>query len=55
MVAGSIPWVTQTASMAIYDAVQAGDDTTTAGLLVLATSALTITILLTANRLKPHL
>ncbi|MEO3689886.1 molybdate ABC transporter permease subunit [Roseateles paludis] len=53
MVAGSIPGHTQTASMAIYDAVQAGDDMT-AGLLVLATSAITITILLTANRLKPR-
>jgi molybdate transport system permease protein len=53
MVAGSIPGHTQTASMAIYDAVQAGDDMT-AGLLVVATSAITITILLTANRLKPR-
>ncbi len=50
MVAGSIPGQTQTASMAIYDAVQAGDDGT-AGLLVLATSLIAIAILLVSNRL----
>lgn len=50
MVAGSIPGRTQTASMAIYDAVQAGHDDL-ALLLVLAVSGLSVAILLLANRL----
>ena len=50
MVAGSIPGRTQTASMAIYDAVQAGRDDL-ALLLVLAVSGLSVAILLLANRL----
>jgi molybdate transport system permease protein len=50
MVAGSIPGQTQTASMAIYDAVQAGDDGT-AGALVLATSLIAMAVLLGAQRL----
>lgn len=50
MVAGSIPGRTQTAAMAIYDAVQAGDDVT-AGALVVATSVIAIVILLVAQRL----
>lgn len=44
MVAGSIAHQTQTLSMAIYDAVQAGQDET-ALLLVLLTSALSIAVL----------
>ena len=49
MVAGSIPGQTQTLSMAIYDAVQAGQDER-ALVLVLVTSALSIAVLLAANR-----
>ena len=49
MVAGSIPGQTQTLSMAIYDAVQAGQDDR-ALVLVLVTSALSVAILLAANR-----
>lgn len=50
MVAGSIPGRTQTLSMAIYDAVQAGQDDT-AALLVIVTSVLSVTVLLLSNRL----
>ncbi|MCZ2293073.1 MAG: molybdate ABC transporter permease subunit [Burkholderiales bacterium] len=50
MVAGSIPGQTQTASMAIYDAVQAGQDEI-ALVLVLLVSAISVAILLTSNRL----
>ncbi len=50
MVAGSIPGQTQTASMAIYDAVQAGQDDV-ALLLVLVVSALSVLILVASNRL----
>jgi molybdate transport system permease protein len=50
MVAGSIPGRTQTLSMAIYDAVQAGQDDS-AAVLVLVTSALSVTVLLLSNRL----
>jgi molybdate transport system permease protein len=49
MVAGSIPGQTQTASMAIYDAVQAGRDDV-ALLLVLAISGVSVVILVAANR-----
>ncbi len=49
MVAGSIPKQTQTLSMAIYDAVQAGQDDL-ALLLVLVTSALSIFVLVVSNR-----
>ena len=49
MVAGSIPHQTQTLSMAIYDAVQAGQDDT-ALLLVLVTSVLSIAVLVLSNR-----
>ena len=52
MVAGSIPGKTQTLSIAVYEAVQAGQDDT-ANLLVLITSALCITVLLLAGRLAP--
>lgn len=49
MVAGSIPGQTQTLSMAIYDAVQAGQDERALAL-ALVTSALSVAILLAANR-----
>lgn len=49
MVAGSIPHQTQTASMAIYDAVQSGQDELAAAL-VLAISAVSVVILLASNR-----
>ena len=49
MVAGSIPHQTQTLSMAIYDAVQAGNDDT-ALVLVTATSLLSIAVLVLSNR-----
>lgn len=52
MVAGSIPGRTQTLSIAIYEAVQAGRDDT-ANLLVLITSATCIAVLLAAGRLRP--
>ena len=49
MVAGSIPKQTQTLSMAIYDAVQAGQDDW-ALVLVMVTSILSITVLVLSNR-----
>lgn len=49
MVAGSIPGQTQTLSMAIYDAAQAGDDPT-AAVLVIITSALSIAVLVLSGR-----
>ncbi|MBN9426510.1 MAG: molybdate ABC transporter permease subunit [Burkholderiales bacterium] len=49
MVAGSIPQQTQTLSMAIYDAVQAGHDDL-ALVLVIVTSLLSITVLVLSNR-----
>jgi molybdate transport system permease protein len=52
MVAGSIPGKTQTLSIAVYEAVQAGQDDT-ANLLVLITSVTCIAVLLLANRLAP--
>ena len=52
MVAGSIPGRTQTLSIAIYEAVQAGRDDT-ANLLVVITSATCIAVLLAAGRLRP--
>lgn len=50
MVAGSIPHQTQTLSMAIYDAVQAGQDDL-ALVLVIVTSVLSVTVLVLSNRL----
>ncbi len=50
MVAGSIPKQTQTLSMAIYDASQAGNDDL-ALLLVVITSLLSVTVLVWSNRL----
>ncbi|MBH9579451.1 molybdate ABC transporter permease subunit [Inhella proteolytica] len=54
MVAGSIPGQTQTAAMAIYDAVQAGQDEAALAL-SLAVSALSVAVLLASNRfLQTH-
>ena len=50
MVAGSIPGKTQTLSIAIYEAVQAGQDDT-ANLLVLITSIVCVAVLLSAGKL----
>jgi molybdate transport system permease protein len=52
MVAGSIPGRTQTLSIAVYEAVQAGQDDT-ANFLVAVTSIVCIVVLLSANRLVP--
>ncbi|NML62609.1 molybdate ABC transporter permease subunit [Massilia sp. RP-1-19] len=52
MVAGSIPGRTQTLSIAVYEAVQAGQDDV-ANLLVIITSVVCIAVLLTAGRLAP--
>jgi molybdate transport system permease protein len=49
MVAGSIPHQTQTLSMAIYDAVQAGQDDAVL-LLVLVTSVISIAVLVASSR-----
>ena len=53
MVAGSIPGKTQTLSIAVYEAVQAGQDDT-ANLLVLVTSLTCVLVLVAANRLTPQ-
>ncbi len=50
MIAGNIPYKTQTLALAIYDAFQQGDDAR-ATLLVLVTSALCVLVLVTAERL----
>ena len=52
MVAGSIPGKTQTLSIAVYEAVQAGQDAT-ANFLVAVTSLTCIAVLLSAGRLVP--
>ena len=52
MIAGSIPGKTQTLSIAVYDAVQAGQDELANGL-VLLTSVTCIAVLLLAGRLAP--
>jgi len=52
MVAGSIPGQTQTLSIAVYEAVQAGQDDT-ANFLVAVTSLTCIAVLLGAGRLAP--
>ncbi|MBV2181435.1 MAG: molybdate ABC transporter permease subunit [Castellaniella sp.] len=52
MVAGNIPGKTQTLSIAIYEAVQAGDDGT-ANILVLVTSATCVVVLCLAAWLMP--
>ena len=51
MIAGDIPGRTQTASIAIYDAVESGD-TLTARVLVLVISSVTILIVWLANRME---
>ena len=52
MVAGSIPGKTQTLSIAVYEAVQAGHDEA-AQMLVLITSLTCLAVLLAAGRLAP--
>jgi molybdate transport system permease protein len=52
MVAGSIPGRTQTLSVAVYEAVQAGQDDV-ANFLVLVTSITCLAVLLAAGRLAP--
>jgi molybdate transport system permease protein len=52
MVAGSIPGKTQTLSIAVYEAVQAGQDDV-ANFLVLVTSVTCVAVLLAAGRLAP--
>ena len=52
MVAGSIPGRTQTLSIAVYEAVQAGQDDV-ANLLVLITSAVCVAVLLAVGKLAP--
>src|SRR5699024_1904887 len=52
MVAGSIPGNTQTLSIAVYEAVQAGKDDT-ANMLVVITSIVCVVVLLSASRLAP--
>ncbi|WJF89384.1 molybdate ABC transporter permease subunit [Paraburkholderia bonniea] len=53
MIAGNLPGRTQTLSVAVYAAVQAGDDQT-AAFLVLVTSVTCVVILLLAGRLVPQ-
>jgi molybdate transport system permease protein len=53
MVAGSIPGKTQTLSIAVYEAVQAGQDDT-ANLLVIITSVVCVVVLVAANKLTPN-
>ncbi|RDK00168.1 molybdate ABC transporter permease subunit [Paraburkholderia lacunae] len=53
MIAGNLPGRTQTLSVAVYSAVQAGDDST-ANFLVLVTSVACVVILLLAGRLVPQ-
>ena len=53
MIAGSIPGKTQTLSIAIYEAVQAGRDDV-ANVLALVISLVCIALLLLANRLSPR-
>jgi molybdate transport system permease protein len=52
MVAGSIPGKTQTLSIAVYEAVQAGQDAT-ANFLVAVTSVVCMAVLLAAGKLVP--
>ncbi len=52
MVAGSIPGKTETLSIAVYEAVQAGQDHT-ANFLVAVTSLVCVSVLLSAGRLVP--
>lgn len=52
MIAGNLPGRTQTLSVAIYEAVQAGDDAT-ANFLVLVTSITCVVVLVAAGKLVP--
>ncbi len=52
MIAGNIPGQTQTLSIAVYEAVQAGRDDV-ANILALITSLVCIAVLLSATRLMP--
>lgn len=53
MIAGNIPGRTQTVSLAIYDAVEAGNGTA-ARVMVLIISALALVVLTVSNRLAPN-
>jgi len=53
MIAGNLPGRTQTLSVAVYSAVQAGDDRT-ANILVIVTSVTCVVVLLAAGRLLPQ-
>ncbi|HEV3105400.1 MAG TPA: molybdate ABC transporter permease subunit [Trinickia sp.] len=53
MIAGNLPGRTQTLSVAVYAAVQAGDDNT-AAVLVLFTSVVCVVVLVVAGRLVPQ-
>ncbi|MFK4448326.1 molybdate transport system permease protein [Caballeronia udeis] len=53
MIAGNLPGRTQTLSVAVYAAVQAGEDST-ANILVIVTSVTCVVILLAAGRLLPQ-
>jgi molybdate transport system permease protein len=53
MIAGNLPGRTQTLSVAVYAAVQAGDDST-ANILVIVTSVTCVVILLAAGQLLPQ-
>jgi len=52
MIAGSIPGQTQTLAIAVYEAVQAGQDAQ-AHFLVVVTSLVCLAVLLSAGRLAP--
>jgi molybdate transport system permease protein len=54
MVAGNIPGATQTAALAIYDALQAQRDAQARGLALVLTAA-ALVVLYAANRLAPRL
>jgi molybdate transport system permease protein len=53
MVAGNIPGLTQTAALAIYDAIVLGNDPARAGRLTLLISAVSIVALLIVQRTMP--
>jgi molybdate transport system permease protein len=54
MVAGNIPGLTQTASLAIYDAIVQGNDEGRAGRLTLLISGVSIVALLVVQRTMPR-
>ncbi len=53
MVAGNIPGLTQTASLAIYDAILQGNDAARAGRLTLLISGVSIVALIVVQRTMP--